>query len=125
MRELVRLRTRPSRDGNTFKYFLDYKDVDGERRQISLRHADRRKALRQRDQKERELRSGGIEPESMRLSKFLEQNLECTRGQVRENTLREHGFAMEHFIEVTGNIDYLCQAPPRGTFPSGLSGQKQ
>jgi len=56
MQELVRLRTRPSRDGKTFKYFLDYKDENGKRRQISLRHADWRKAKRQRDQKERELR---------------------------------------------------------------------
>jgi integrase len=108
MKELVRLRTRPSRDGNAFKYFLDYKDENGKRRQVSLRHADRRKALRQRDQKERELRNCVVVPESMRLSEFLEQNLECTRGQVRENTLREHGFAMEHFIKTIGNIDYQC-----------------
>lgn len=29
MELLVRLRTRPSRDGKTFKYFLDYKDESG------------------------------------------------------------------------------------------------
>ncbi|MCX5636922.1 MAG: site-specific integrase, partial [Planctomycetota bacterium] len=108
MKELVRLRTRPSRDGNAFKYFLDYKDENSKRRQVSLRHADRRKALRQRDQKERELRNSVVVPESMRLSEFLKQNLERTRGQVRENTLREHGFAMEHFIKTIGNIDYQC-----------------
>jgi integrase len=108
MKELVRLRIRPSRDGNAFKYFLDYKDENGKRRQVSLRHADRRKALRQRDQKERELRNGSVGPESMKLCEFLEQNLEATRGQIRENTLREHGFAMEHFIKTIGNIDYQC-----------------
>jgi len=108
MKELVRLRTRPSRDGNAFKYFLDYKDESSKRRQVSLKHADRRKALRQRDQKERELRNSVVVPESMRLSEFLKQNLERTRGQVRENTLREHGFAMEHFIKTIGNIDYQC-----------------
>jgi len=44
MESLVRLRTRPSRDGKTFKYFLDYKDENGKRRQVSLQHANRRKS---------------------------------------------------------------------------------
>ena len=39
MTELVRLRTRPSRDGRVFKYLLDYKDENGKRRRISLGHA--------------------------------------------------------------------------------------
>ena len=107
MRKLVRLRTRPSRDGETFRYFLDFKDETGRRRQVSLGHADRRKAQRQRDQKERELRMEVSVPESMKLSTFLRDSLARTRGQVRENTLREHVFAMQHFIEVVGNIDYL------------------
>jgi integrase len=46
-------------------------------------------------------------PESMKLSRFLRDSLTRIRGQVRENTLREHEFAMNHFIEVIGNIDYL------------------
>ena len=87
MPELVRLRTRPSRDGKTFKYFLDYFDENRKRRQISLGHADRRKAQKQKDQKERELRMGIVAPGSMRLSRFLEKNIELTRGQVRENTI--------------------------------------
>jgi len=107
MRKLVRLRTRPSRDGETFKYFLDYKDENGKRRQISLGHANWRKAKMQRDQKERELRMDVSIPESMRLSRFLKDSLARTKGQVRENTLREHTFAMEHLIKVIGNIDYL------------------
>jgi len=48
MRELARLRTKPSRDGRTFTYFLDYMDEQGKRRRISLKHADRRKAERQK-----------------------------------------------------------------------------
>jgi len=29
MKELVKLRVKPSRDGKTFKYFLDYVDEQG------------------------------------------------------------------------------------------------
>lgn len=36
MRELVRLRARPSRDGKTFMYLLDYVDENGKRKRISL-----------------------------------------------------------------------------------------
>ena len=75
MESLVRLRTRPSRDGKTFKYFLDYKGENGKRRQVSLQHANRRKAERQRMQKERELRVGAVAPESMRLSDFLKDTM--------------------------------------------------
>jgi hypothetical protein len=39
MKELVRLRMRPSRDKKSFRYMLDYKDQSGKRRQISLGHA--------------------------------------------------------------------------------------
>ena len=46
MKELVRLRARPSRNGKTFRYLLDYVDENGKRKRISLRHADRRKAER-------------------------------------------------------------------------------
>lgn len=107
MVRLVRLRTRPSRDGKTFKYFLDYKDENGKRRQISLRHSDRRKAQRQRDQKERELRMGIVPMQPMSLSNFLNDSLERTRGQVRDSTLTQHDIAMRHFIEAIGDIDYL------------------
>lgn len=106
MKELVRLRTRPSRDGETFKYFLDYKDENCKRRQISLGHADRWKAQRQRDQKERELRMGVVGLEPMKLGFFLRDNLERTRGQVRESTLDQARIAMKHFIKVIGDVDY-------------------
>jgi len=107
MNELVRLRTRPSRDGKTFTYRLEYTDEDGKRRRISLGHADKRKAERQRAQKERELRMGIVGPVSMRLSDFLEDSLRRSRGQVRESTLTQRSIAMRHFIKVIGNIDYL------------------
>jgi hypothetical protein len=48
-KKLVRLRTRPSRDGSSFTYLIDYVEENGKRRQISLGHADRKKAERQTD----------------------------------------------------------------------------
>ena len=104
-KQLVRLRARPSRDGSSFTYFIDYVDENNKRRQISLGHADRKKAERQQAQKERELRMGIVEPESMRLSKLLEDILERSRGQVRDNTLIEYESTMKSFIKVTSNID--------------------
>ena len=101
MQKLVRLRTRPSRDGKMFKYFLDYKDEKGKRRQISLGHADSHKAKRQRDQKEQELRMGApfTVPQSMRISRFLKDSQKRSRGQVRESTLVNRKTAMKHLIE--------------------------
>jgi len=52
MKELVRLRMRPSRDRKSFRYMLDYVDQSGRRRQVSLGHADKRQAERQRHEKE-------------------------------------------------------------------------
>ena len=101
MKKLVRLRTRPSRDGCSFTYFIDYTDEDGKRKRISLGHADRRKAEKERIDKERELRMGIIAPESMRLSDFLEDSLARTGDQVRESTHDESRCAMKHFIEVS------------------------
>jgi integrase len=106
MLPLVRLRTRPSRDGKTFKYFLDFKDEKGKRRQVSLQHADRRKAKRQLEQKERELRVGAVAPQSMRLSQFLRHSMAKTGDQVRKSTAEEYMAAMEDFIGVIGDIDY-------------------
>jgi integrase len=106
MPPLVRLRTRPSRDGKTFKYFLDFRDEKGRRRQFSLQHADRRKAKRQMEQKERELRVGVVTPQSMRLSQFVRHSMTRTGDQVRESTAEEYMAAMEDFIGVIGDIDY-------------------
>ena len=106
MKQLVRLWKRPSRDGKRFVYVLDFKDEQGKRRQVSLGHADGRKAERQRAQKERELRMGIVEPGSMRLSEFLEDCLVRTRRQVRESTLEEYTSTMKQFIETFGDVDY-------------------
>ena len=105
MTELVRLRTRPSRDGSSFKYFIDFVDENGKRRQISLGHADNKKADRQRAQKERELRMGVVEPGSMKLCVFLKDCISRTRRQVREGTLQEYDSTMRNFIDVVGNVD--------------------
>jgi hypothetical protein len=51
MKELVRLRMRPSRDAKSFRYMLDYVDQGGRRRQVSLGHADKRTAERQKHEK--------------------------------------------------------------------------
>lgn len=106
MNQLVRLRTRPSRDGKEFTYMLDYIDENGKRMRISLGHSDKRKAERQGLQLERELRMGIVAPASMKLSKFWEDSLMRTNGLVRQSTLTEHGIAMKHFIDAVGNIDY-------------------
>ena len=106
MKELVRLRTRPSRDGRRFTYILDYVDENGKRRRTSLGHADKRRAERQRVQRERELRMGIVAPESTTLSEFLVDSRLRTGDQVRESTHYEYGSAMEQFIEVVGNIDF-------------------
>ena len=105
MKQLVRLRTRPSRDGKTFVFMLDYVDGDGRRRRVSLGHADRRKAEKQRTQRERELRMGIVAPGSVRLRDFLEDSLIRTGDQIRESTRREYRSAMEDFIRVVGNRD--------------------
>jgi integrase len=106
MADMVRLRTRPSRDGSSFTFFIDYADDSGKRKRLSLGHANKRKAQKQRDKKERELQMGYVEPESMRLSVFLEDSLTRTGKQIRESTQSEYRGAMKQFIEVTGNIDY-------------------
>lgn len=105
MKELVRLRMRPSRDKKSFRYMLDYVDHDGKRRQISLGHADKRRAERQRQEKELELRVNSVGPVSMRLTDFFQDSLMRTEGQVRASTLSETEKAMRDFIECAGNID--------------------
>jgi integrase len=106
MKELVRLRIRPSRDGRAFKYFFDYVDENDKRRQTSLGHVDMRKAERQRAQKERELRMGVMAPESMKLSDFADDSLARTGNQIRQSTRSEYESAMRDFTGIVGNIDY-------------------
>lgn len=105
MHDLVRLRMRPSRDRRSFRYMLDYVDQDGTRRQVSLGHSDKRKAERQRREKEFELRANVVEPVSMRLSDFFEDSLQRTKKQVRSSTLRETARVMKDFLRSVGDID--------------------
>ena len=105
MKELVRLRMRPSRDKKSFRYMLDYRDQSGKRRQISLGHANKRRAERQRYEKELELRMNVAEPISMRLTDFFQDSLMRTNGQVRATTLKETARAVRDFTACIGNID--------------------
>jgi integrase len=105
MKQLVRLRMRPSRDGSSFAYFIDYKDEGGRRKRVSLGHADRQKAKRQQAQKERELRMGIAEPQSMKLSDFVTDSLAKTGDQIRESTREEYRRTMKDFICVVGDKD--------------------
>jgi len=105
MKELVRLRMRPSRDRKSFRYMLDYVDQSGNRRQISLGHADKRQAERQRYEKELELRLNVTGPVSMKLTDFFRDSLVRTEGRVRATTLKETARSMRDFIECVGDID--------------------
>jgi len=114
MQQLVKLWERPSYDGKKFRYYLLYTDEHGKRRQKSLGHADRRKAERKRAQFERELRTGVVQPGSMRLGEFLEDSLVRTGDQIRESTQVEYRSAMEDFISVIGNVDYMTVRQTHG-----------
>jgi len=105
MKDLVRLRMRPSRDKKSFRYMLDYTDQSGKRRQISLGHADKRRAERQRYEKELELRMQIAEPISMRLTDFFQDSLIRTKGQVRTTTLKDRARTMRDFTACVGDID--------------------
>ena len=105
MKELVRLRMRPSRDKKSFRYMLDYRDQSGKRRQISLGHADKRRAERQRYEKELELRMHIAEPISMRLTDFFQDSLIRTKGQVRATTLKDRARTVRDFTACVGDID--------------------
>ena len=106
MNELVRLKRRPAYTGNGFYFFLEFKDLDGKRKRISLGHANRRKAERQRTEKEQDLRTGYVQPKAMRLSKFMEDSLFRTGDQIRESTQREYRGSMQDFIRTVGDIDF-------------------
>ena len=106
MKQLVKLNKRPTWDGRGFTYFLRYEGEDGKRRWETLGHANRRKAEKQRAQKERELRMGYIEPGSIKLRDFMEDSLARTGDQIRESTQIVVKVAMNDFIRVIGNIDF-------------------
>ena len=106
MKQLVKLWKRPSNDGQSFTYYLIYRDESSKRRQKALGHANAKKAEHQRAQLEREL-SMGFEPQiSMKLSAFLDDCVERSRGQVRENTILEYNATMKEFIKTVGDVDF-------------------
>jgi len=105
MKKLVRLRMRPSRDKESFRYMLDYVDRDGKRRQISLGHADKRRADHQRYEKELELQVNVAGPISMKLTDFFQDSLTRTKEQVRATTLNDTARTMRDFVECVDDID--------------------
>ncbi|NLA87982.1 MAG: hypothetical protein GX847_12030, partial [Clostridiales bacterium] len=105
-KEVVRLYKRPSRDGRSFTYYMDYTDLQGKRQRLSLGHADAKKAERQKRQLDKELRMGYVEPDSMRLSEFVRSSLEQTGKQIRLSTVNDYRAIMGQFISVVGDIDF-------------------
>ena len=116
MKQLVKLNKRPRCSGREFTYALRYEGENGKRKCESLGHTDMRKAERQRDQKERELRMGYVAPSSIRLKDFMEDSLARTGDQVRESTRRETKSAMKDFIGTIGNIDFRSVTLAHGEF---------
>ena len=106
MRLLVRLNKRVSSGGSRFTYVLRYTDNTGKRRWETLGHSDKRKAEKQRTQKEQELRSGYVDPVSMRLSDFVKDSLTKTGDQIRESTQNGYRATMDEFISDIGDKDY-------------------
>jgi integrase len=116
MKQLVKLNKRPSRDGQRFTFFLRYEGENGKRKWETFGHANRRKAERQRAQKEKELRMGYIAPDSMRLSNFMKDSFARTGDQIRESTQIDYQKAMEDFITIVGNMDYQGVQQTHGEF---------
>ena len=112
MKQLVRLNTRPSSDGESFTYVLRYTDTDGRRRWKTLGHADRRRAEKQRAETAKELRMARVEPASMSLREFARDSLARTGDQIRESTRIDYQSAMEDLIVQAGNLDFrrICLA---------------
>ncbi|MBI9019378.1 MAG: tyrosine-type recombinase/integrase [Phycisphaerae bacterium] len=106
MKQLVKLNKRPSSGGRNFTYVLRYVGEDGKRKWETLGHTDKRKAEKQRSQKEKDLKMGYFEPDSMRLKDFMKDSLKRTGDQIRESTQVEYRQAMKDFINTIGNIDY-------------------
>ena len=111
--QLVRLNIRPLCSGRKFTYVLRYTE-NGQRKWETLGHTDRRKAERQRTQKEKELRMGYVEPSSMRLRDFTKDSLTRTGDQIRESTRKDYKSAMMDLIKVIGNMDYQCVQQTHG-----------
>ncbi len=113
---LVRLWKRPSKDGSYYNYYLRYTDLEGKRRCISLSHADSKKAEKQRNKLEKDLRMKFCMPGSVRLKDFVENSLRRTGSQIRPSTAEEYQSAMNDFIKIVGNVDYQSITLEKGEY---------
>lgn len=113
-KQLVKLRDRLSKNKKKVLYFLDYVDEFEKRQRPSLGHSNKRRAERQRAEKEYDLNKGFVSPESMKLSKFMEDSLTKTGNQIRKSSRVEYQAAMKHFIGAIGDIDYQTIAHRHG-----------
>jgi hypothetical protein len=93
MKQLVKLNKRPRCGGREFTYALRYKGEDGKRKCETLGHTNQRKAERQRDQKEREIRMGYVEPRS----KFYLAAADDLIGRARTATAQGLRRKLVHF----------------------------
>ena len=106
MKQLVRLNKRASSDGRSFTYLLRFVDNCGQRKWVTLGHANRQKAEKQRAEKEKDLRMGYVAPGSMKLSVFAKDSFSRTGDQIRESTRQDYNSAMQDLIKAIGNIDF-------------------
>lgn len=104
--QLVKIWARPSKDGKRFTYYLRYMDLEDKARCESLGHSDTKKAEKQRLKKEKELHMGFCPSGSMRLSEFIEDCLRRSGTQIRPSTKTEYTQAVNHLIEIIGDIDF-------------------
>ncbi len=88
------------------KVTVRYTDRHGRRRWENLGHSDKRKAEKQREKIEKELRMGYVAPGSMRLRDFVKDSFMRTGDQIRESTRKDYGSAMTDLIKAVGNIDF-------------------
>lgn len=105
-KEPVKIWERPSKNGSSFTYCLIYTGIDGKRHRKSLGHFNKRKAEKQARELAEQLRYNYVEPQSMRLSRFVDDSLRRTAKQIRESTTKEYNAVMRGFIKVVGDIDY-------------------
>lgn len=91
----------------TSSYVLLWTDEAGKQRQEDLGHADRRKAERQRAEKEARLQteSSGPAQKPMRLSELLDDYKDRTRGQIAAGTMDLTERSVKLLIKVIGDVD--------------------
>jgi integrase len=104
--QLVTIWPRASRSGKSYTYYLRFTDLNGKPRCLSLHHADKKKAEKQRAKQEKELKMGYCPQTSMRIGDFVTDSLKRTGDQILESTQEEYEAVVKDFINIMGNIDY-------------------